>query len=48
MVSSGWSGRVSRVDHSKYYKLLICSVRAFIIQAVMRGLVTRVLNRMVW
>lgn len=48
MVSSGWSGRVSRVDHCGYYESLACSVRAFIIQAAMRGLVTRVLNRMVW
>lgn len=48
MVSSGWSGRVSWVDHFKYCESLACSVRAFIIQAAMRGLVTRVLNRMVW
>ena len=40
MVSSGWSGMVSRVDHSKYYELVICSLQAFSIQAVMRGVVT--------
>ena len=36
------------MDHSKYYELVICSLQAFSIQAVMRGVVTYVLNRMVW
>ena len=47
-MSGGWSGRVSWVDHFRHCESVICSLQAFSIQAVMRGVVTRVLNRMVW